>query len=81
VSKGELYDQQRVQIYYPNGYATARAGTQEQSQQIQTQRADPNQECHVMDDNIDPNTARRSFGAYMEHVYDIPHRMAAKQMV
>jgi len=25
-----------------------------------------------MDDNIDPNTARRSFGAYMEHVYDIP---------
>ena len=78
MSKGDsLYDQQRVQIYYPNGYATARVGSQQEPSQ-QQQSSDANQECGA---SVEPSRIRRPFDGYMEHVYDVPHRMSAKQLV
>ncbi len=75
--KGDsLYDQQqRVQIYYPSGYATARAA--QQQQQHNHQENDINSECGA---SVEPRRIRRPF-EHMEHVYDVPHRMRNKQIV
>ncbi len=77
VPKGDsLYDQQqRVQIYYPSGYATARAA--QQQQQHNHQDNDINSECGA---SVEPRRIRRPF-EHMEHVYDVPHRMRNKEMV
>jgi hypothetical protein len=75
VPKGDsLYDQQqRVQIYYPSGYATARAVQQQHNHQ----ENDINSECGA---SVEPRRIRRPF-EHMEHVYDVPHRMRSKEMV
>jgi len=74
--KGLTYDQQqRVQIYYPSGYATARAA--QQQQQHNHQENDINAECGA---SVEPRRIRRPF-EHMEHVYDVPHRMRNKEMV
>lgn len=80
--KGDsLYDQQqRVQIYYPSGYATARAVTQQQNfqhHQHNHHENDMNAECGA---SFEPRRTRRQLEQH-EHVYDVPHRMRNKEMV